>query len=87
MVPGVGRGHNRENHIYICLYRKKNLLLNQQANFNQTWYKSSLGKGNSKLYKLRARSFSKREIITKMGWGHLKIFFSQTTEPEELIFT
>jgi hypothetical protein len=23
----------------------------------------------------------------KMGWGHLKIFFSQITEPEELIFT
>jgi hypothetical protein len=22
-----------------------------------------------------------------MGWGHLKIFFPQTTEPEELIFT
>jgi hypothetical protein len=38
----------------------KNLLLqNQQANFNKTWYKLSLGKGNSKLYKSRARSFSK----------------------------
>jgi hypothetical protein len=23
----------------------------------------------------------------KMGWGHLKIFFSGSTEPEELIFT
>jgi hypothetical protein len=23
----------------------------------------------------------------KMGWGNLKIFFSQTREPEELIFT
>jgi hypothetical protein len=23
----------------------------------------------------------------KMGWDHLKIFFSQTTEPENLIFT
>jgi hypothetical protein len=22
-----------------------------------------------------------------MGWGHLKIFFTQTIEPEELIFT
>jgi hypothetical protein len=29
----------------------------------------------------------KGEIIAKMGWGHLKIFFSQTTESEELIFT
>jgi hypothetical protein len=58
--PGVGRGHNRENHIYMCLYWKKNLLLqNQLANFNQTWYKSFLNKGYSKLFKLRARSFSK----------------------------
>jgi hypothetical protein len=32
---------------------KKNLLVqNQQANFNQTWHKSSFGKGNSKLFVL-----------------------------------
>jgi hypothetical protein len=38
----------------------KNLLLqNQQVSFNQTWYKSSLGNGDFKLYKSRARSFSK----------------------------
>jgi hypothetical protein len=32
----------------------------------------------------------KGEIITKMqkmGWGHLRIFFSQTINPKELIFT
>jgi hypothetical protein len=30
----------------------KNLLLqNQKANFNETWYKSSLGTGDSKLLK------------------------------------
>ena len=29
----------------------KNLLQNQRANFNQTWYKSFLGEGNSKLFK------------------------------------
>jgi hypothetical protein len=23
----------------------------------------------------------------KMGWCHLKLFFSRTTEPEKLIFT
>jgi hypothetical protein len=39
--------------------KKKTLLQNQQANFNQTWYKSSYGKGNSKLYKSKARSSSK----------------------------
>jgi hypothetical protein len=44
----------------------KNLLQNKLANFNETWYKSSLGKGSSKLYKSRARASSKGEIITKM---------------------
>jgi hypothetical protein len=41
------------------------------------------------LYKSRARSFSKGRYHknAKMGWGHLKIFFSRTIEPEELIFT
>jgi hypothetical protein len=29
----------------------KDLLQNQQAKFNQTWYKLSLGKGNSSLFK------------------------------------
>jgi hypothetical protein len=41
-------------------YIEKNILQNQQANFNQTWYISFLGKGNSKFFKLRARSSSKR---------------------------
>jgi hypothetical protein len=54
----VSGGHNRENHIYMC-YIEKNLLQNQQANFNQAWYKSSLGKGDSKLFKLSAKSSSK----------------------------
>jgi hypothetical protein len=39
----VGRGHNRENHI-LNFILKKNLLQNQQANFNKPWYKSSFGK-------------------------------------------
>jgi hypothetical protein len=67
----------------MCLYWKKNLLQNQLANFNQTWYKLSLGKGNPKLFKL---STLKGKIITKMGWSHLKIF-SRTTELEKLIYT
>jgi hypothetical protein len=29
----------------------ENLLQNQQANFNQSWCKSSLSKGNLKIYK------------------------------------
>jgi hypothetical protein len=37
-------------------------------------------KGNSGLDKLRSQDFSKREIIAKIGLGHL-IIFSRTTEP------
>jgi hypothetical protein len=59
----------------------KNLLQNQQANFNQTWYKSSLGNGNSELFTSKGQVLFKGEIITEIGWGHLKIF-SRTTEPE-----
>jgi hypothetical protein len=59
---GVGRGHNRENHIYIGLYRTKNLLQNQQANFNQTWYKSFLGE----IVQIKGQVLFKGEIITKM---------------------
>jgi hypothetical protein len=59
---------------------KKNLLLqNQQSNFNQTWYKSSLGKGNNKGPGPLQRGDNHKNA--KMGWGHLKIF-SRTTEPE-----
>ena len=42
-----------------CTENFKNLLQNQRAKFNQTWYKLSLGHGNSKFFKLRARSSSK----------------------------
>jgi hypothetical protein len=49
----------------------KNLLLqNQLANFNQTWHKSSLGEGDSKLFKIKGQVLFKGEIISKMQkWG------------------
>jgi hypothetical protein len=37
----------------IAKNKTKNLLYNQQVNFNQTWYKSFLGKGNSTLLKIK----------------------------------
>jgi hypothetical protein len=49
--PGVGWGHDGENHFYM----KTSFLQNQQANFNQT----SSGKRYLKLYKSRAKSSSK----------------------------
>ena len=44
----------------ITLTTLKNLLLkNRWANFNQTWHKSSFGKGDSSLFKWRDPSYSK----------------------------
>jgi hypothetical protein len=50
------------------------LLQNQKVNFNQTWYKWFLGKGNLKLYKSRARSSFKRILSqnAKREWGYIK---------------
>jgi hypothetical protein len=31
---------------------------------------------------MKGKVFFKGEIITKMGWGNLKIFFSRITESE-----
>jgi hypothetical protein len=76
--------------IFTYVYIEKNLLFqNQQSNFNQTWYKLFLGKGNSKLFKLGVGLHQRGDYYknAKMGWGHLKTFFSRTTELEELIFT
>jgi hypothetical protein len=53
---------------------KKNLQ-NQQANSNQTWHKSSLGKGPGHLQ--RGDNLKN----AKMGWVDLKIFF-RTSDPE-----
>jgi hypothetical protein len=60
----------------MCLFwrKKSSFPQNQQANFNQTWYKSFLGKGYLRLY--NQRSSSKGEIITKIWLGLLKIFLS-----------
>ena len=59
------------------------LLQNHWANFNQTWYKVSLGEGDSSLFKWRATP-SKRgdnwEKI-KINYQLLKFFFSRTTGP------
>ena len=59
------------------------LLQNHCANFNQTWRKASLGKGDSNLFQRRATSFSKGDNyeIAKIHWHNLKIFFSITNEP------
>jgi hypothetical protein len=50
---------------FTSVYTGKYLLQNQQANFNQTWYKSPLGKQNLGLYKSRARFSSKGKQLQK----------------------
>jgi hypothetical protein len=45
------------------------------------------GYGEFKIVEIKGQVLFNGEIITKMRWCHLKIFFSRTTEPEELIFT
>jgi hypothetical protein len=45
--------------IFTCVYIETNLLQNQQTYFNEILYRSSLGKGNNKMFNLRARSSSK----------------------------
>jgi hypothetical protein len=61
----------------------KNLLQNQMAKFNQTWYKLSLGKRNSD-FQIKGQVLFKGDRDNhknvKMGWGHLKIF-SRTRGP------
>jgi hypothetical protein len=86
MFPGLWKGHDRENHFYMCLYffKKKNLQIDQQANFNQ-----QLGTNNPLIKGIhncinRGPGPLQREDNhknAKMGWGHLEIF-SRTTEPE-----
>ena len=53
-----------ENVIILKIF--KNLLLqNHCANFNQTWYKASLGEGNLILFKWMTIPFYQGEIIKK----------------------
>jgi hypothetical protein len=49
----------RKPFLHTFILEKKSFLQNQQANIDQTWYKSPSGKGNVKLYISRARSSSK----------------------------
>jgi hypothetical protein len=46
--PRGSEGVTIGKRIFNCLYIEKNLLQNQQANFNKTWYKSSLGEEKKK---------------------------------------
>jgi hypothetical protein len=71
MVPregrsGVGRGHNRENHIYMCLYWKKKIFsktswpISIKLGINHPWVKGIL------IFPIKGQILFKEEIFTKM---------------------
>jgi hypothetical protein len=80
--PGVGRGHNRENHIY-SVYIKKIFFsrtsrpISIKLGINDPWVKGILNCSNKGPGLLQRGDIHKN---AKMGWGNLKIF--RTTEPE-----
>jgi hypothetical protein len=53
------------------------------------YYKLSFGKGNSSFSNKGPDPLQRGDNHknVKIGWGHLKIFFSRTTGPEKLKFT
>ena len=56
--------------LFVCkLFTFSSFLQNCWANFNQTWHKTSLGKGDLST------------CISKLRGGRVIIFFSKTTEP------
>jgi hypothetical protein len=57
----------------------KNLLLQNQLGINHPWIQGILNYSNKGSGPLQRGDNLKN---AKIGWGHLKIFFSRTTEPE-----
>jgi hypothetical protein len=80
VLGGATIGKTISTYVYI----EKNLLQNQQVNFNQTctnhpWVKGILNCSNKGPGPLQRGDNHKN---AKMGWAYLRIFFSRTTEPE-----
>jgi hypothetical protein len=64
--------------IFTCVYIEKKIF------FSRTSGPISIKLGTTHPGHLQRGDNHKN---AKMDWGHLKIFFPRTTEPEELIFT
>jgi hypothetical protein len=86
MVPG-GRERPQYGKPYLHVFVLKKIfsriswLISFKLGTNRSWVKDILNCSN-----LGPGPFHSGDN-SKNGWGHLKIFFSQTSEPEELIFT
>jgi hypothetical protein len=81
MVPGgVGRFHNRENHIYEKIFSSRiSRPISIKLGINHSWVKGILSCSNKGPGPLQRGDNLKN---AKMEWVHLKIFFSRATEPE-----
>jgi hypothetical protein len=75
----VGKGHNRENHIYIKIFSTTSKPISIKLGANHPWIKGILDYSNKGPDPLQRGESHKS---AKMGWGHLKIFFSKTIKPE-----
>jgi hypothetical protein len=52
---------------YTYFYFRNHLLQNQQAHFNESWYKSSLDRySNIRIVQIKSQVLFKGEIFTKM---------------------
>jgi hypothetical protein len=89
MVLG-GREGPQKGKLYLHVF-----ILNKI--FSRTSWPNSIKLGTNAISVKRIKNCSKEgpgsfprgdnNINAKIGWENLKIFFSRTTEPEELIFT
>jgi hypothetical protein len=81
----IGRGHNREHHIFMCLYiflKSSPELADQFQSNSKTIYlsvKDILNCSNKGAGPLQRKD---HYLNAKMGWGHLKLFFSRLTDQE-----
>jgi hypothetical protein len=77
------RGDNSERVKMHGHFLKNFVLQNQQAKFNQTWYKLSLGEWYSNCSNKGPGPLQRGDNHknVKMGWGHLKTFFFRTIGP------
>jgi hypothetical protein len=88
--PGVGRGHNRET-IFTYVYIEKKIFFSRTSRpisfklgTNHPWVKGILNSSNKGSGPLQRGDNHKN---ARMGWGHLKIFSTRTTDQEYIIFT
>jgi hypothetical protein len=62
------------------VFSRTNRLILIRPGTNYRWVKGIQN------FQIKGQVLFKGEIITKMRWGYFQIYFSRTTEPEELIF-